>query len=141
MPPRPSSTFIRGFHDALVAAWSLEDALGWAVAAYVTDASGAIVRHRVVWGDDHKLADVARYVTRGARPAAGSGVLLLCADPVADLTVLREQDVALWRHLVSTLSGRGYQPLDWILAGGGAFRSMRLSTEPEAEWPALDARF
>ncbi len=85
--------------------------------------------------------DVARYVTRGARPAAGSGVLLLCADPLVDLTVLREEDVGLWRHLASTLSRRGYQPLDWILASCGAFRSMRLSTEPEAEWPALDARF
>lgn len=141
MSPRPRSTFIRGFHDALAAAWSFDEALGRAVAAYVTDTSGAIVRSRIVWGDRQTLLDVARYVTRGARPAVGTGVLLLSADPVADLTVLREEDVALWHHLASTLSGRGHQPLDWILVGGGAFRSMRLSTEPEADWPALGARF
>lgn len=127
---------IETFADALGEAAALLADLGRAFAGYVVSRTGRVLSGWALTGPHHQIEDVVLLVLAGDRPAPGTGVVLLSADPDDDLQKVQEGDEARWQSLRRVLAGRGYHLWDWVHADGDAFLSMHFATGWSGGWPA-----
>jgi hypothetical protein len=121
---------------AIETAWGIHEHFGRAHAAFVLSASGEVLDAWAVDRPHHTPEEALGLALAGDSLGRGAtAVLVVSARGDDDLSVLAEDDLATWRRMLARLEERGLLLLDWMVAAGDLFRSLRFSTDPRAEWP------
>jgi len=129
---RSAQPRVRTFVNALSELMALEKQFGRCQGAIVVDAGGT-VRDGVVLTDDwHTIDHALSYVLVGFRQP-DDHVLLFSGMGDADIRLLGESELDAYAALDERCTYAGVHLADWLIAGGGFYRSMQLALTPPAD--------
>ncbi len=137
----PTLAPITTFVDAMSQLMAFEEEFGPMQGALVVDDGGNVRDGVVLTAGRHSVDHALTYVLVGAR-RLGEHVLLFSVMGDVDIRLLGESDVDAYRALSDRCADAGVHLVDWLIAGGELYRSMRLAQAPPEDRadPALTWR-